>query len=110
MNYDVDHDRFVNKNKKMARAYEVGKRDADMEQKGYSRMHRQQDASCFNCKLKGKCTEFRAKRSGGSAGAVSFGGDETFICSRYTPAPAESRGMSSKEIKKLLKNAKRGYA
>ena len=109
MNYDVDHERFANKQRSIARAYEVDNKDAQMERKGFSRVQRQQDASCFNCKLKGKCTEFRAKRSGGSTGAVSFGGDEKFICARYVPAPAEAKSMSNKQIKSLMKNVKRGY-
>ncbi len=109
MNYDVDHDRFVNKQKSIARAYDVDSRDANMERKGFSRFQRQQDASCFNCKLKGKCSEFRLKRSGGTGGAVSFGGDEKLICDRFVPAPSERKGMSDRQIKSLMKNVKRGY-
>jgi hypothetical protein len=110
MEYNIDHDRFANKNKSLARAYDVGTRDKELENKGYSHIQRQQEASCFNCKMKNKCVEFRTKSSGGSAGAVSFGGDEKFICSRYTPAPAENKLMSDKQIKSLLKNAKKGLA
>jgi len=109
MNYDIDHDRFVNKNKSIARAYDVDSRDSQMERKGFSRIQRQSEASCFNCKLKGKCSEFRGRRTGGSAGAVSFGGEEKMICNRFVPAPAESKSMSNKQIKSLLKNVKRGY-
>jgi hypothetical protein len=109
MNYDVDHERFANKQKSMARAYEVENRDARMERKGYARVQRQQEASCFNCRHKNKCMEFRAKRSGGSKGAVSFGGDETFMCDRFVPAPSGSKAMSRREIKSLLKNVRRGH-
>lgn len=109
MNYNYDHERFVNKNRSIASGYNVDRNDADLERKGYSRLHRKGDASCFQCKLKSKCSEFRAKRSGGSAGVVSFGGDENFICDRFIPAPAENKAMSQKKIKSLLKNVKKGY-
>ena len=108
MNFDHDHDRYVNKQKSLARAYDVDSRDARLEQRGYSFSQRQQEASCFNCKLKGKCTEFRRKQSGGSAGAVSYGGSESFMCDRFVPVPAENRAVSDKQIKSLLKNGKRG--
>jgi hypothetical protein len=107
--FAIDHDRFVMKNKMLANAYEVDRKDKTMEEKGFSHLKRQQEASCFNCKMKPKCQEFRTKRSGTTSGAASFGGDEKLICSRYTPAPAESRSMSDKQIKSLLKNIKRMY-
>jgi len=59
-------------------------------------------------KMKQKCPEFRSKKSGGSAGVVSFGGGRKLFVRRYAPAAIESRSMSDKQIKSLLKNAKRG--
>jgi hypothetical protein len=109
MNFSYDHDRFVSKNRAIAASYGMEKKDASLEKKGFSRLERQNDASCFNCKAKAKCAEFRAKRSGGSAGAVSFGGGEQMICERYAPAPSDSRSMSDKQIKSLLKNVKKGH-
>ena len=41
-------------------------------------------------------------------GAVSFSGNEEFICDRYIPAPADKKTMSDKQIKSLLKNFKKG--
>jgi len=108
MNFAYDHDRYVNKNKSIAGAYDVDKHDRDMERKGFSRQKRQEDTSCFNCKLKNKCAEFRSKRGGGSRGAVSFDGSERFICDRYVPAPASNKSMSDKQIKSMLKNFKKG--
>ncbi len=108
MNYDHDHDRYVSKNRSMASGYYVDKHDREMERKGFSHQQRQEDASCFNCKFKSKCSEFRAKRTGGSTGAASFGGDEKFICKRYEPAPTKKQSMSDRQIKSLLKNTKRG--
>lgn len=108
VNYEYDHDRYVKKNRMIASGYNIDKRDRDMEKKGFSRQDRQEDASCFNCKLKKKCAEFRKKRGGGSVGAVSFSGNEEFICDRYIPAPADKKTMSDKQIKSLLKNFKKG--
>lgn len=109
MNHDVEHDRFVNKNKNIARAYELEGKDSQMERKGFSHIQRKADASCFNCKYKNKCSLFRSKRSGGNSGVVSFGGEEKMICDRYEPAPTGSKSMSKKQIKSLLKNVKKGY-
>jgi len=92
----------------IASGYNIDKHDRDMEKKRFSRYDRQKDASCFNCKLKKKCAEFRKKRSGGSMGVVSFDGKEKFICDRYTPEPAGKKAMSDKQIKSLLKNIKKG--
>jgi hypothetical protein len=107
MGFDYDHERFVAKNRSLASAEEMRKRDGDLEKKGFSHLKRDQEGSCFNCKMKQGCSEFRAKKSGGSAGVVSFGGDEKFICNRYTPAQSE-KTMSDKQIKSLLKNVKKG--
>lgn len=108
MNYNYDHERFVSKNKSIASGYNIDKHDKDLEKKGFSRQKRQEDASCFNCKLKAKCTEFRKKRTGGSLGVASFDGKEKFLCERYIPAPIQKKSMSDRQIKSLLKNIKKG--
>jgi hypothetical protein len=108
MAFSFDHDRFANKNKSLARAYNVERKDSSLERKGYSRLNREGEASCFNCKLKNKCIEYRNRTRGGSSGAVSFGGSERMICDRYQPAPSDRRGMTNKQVKSLLKNVKRG--
>lgn len=109
MNYDYDHERFVSKNRKIAQGYSIDSNDRKLEKKGYEHQQRQAEASCFNCKLKKKCSEFRKKRTGGMQGAASFSGDEKFICERYTPEPAQNKTMSDKQIKSLLKNFKKGH-
>jgi hypothetical protein len=108
MNRSIDHDRFVEKNRYTAKSQEIEVKDEALARKGYNFLERQREASCYSCKTKRKCPEFRAKQTGGTSGVVSFGGDEKFICTRYTPAEMVSRSMSSKQIKSLLKNAKRG--
>jgi hypothetical protein len=108
MNRNIDHDRFVAKNRSLAIAEEIKQRDDEYEKKGGSAVVRD-NRSCFNCKMKQGCSEFKARRSGRSTGVVSFGGDEKFVCERHVPAPAQARSMSDKQIKALLKNIKQGY-
>lgn len=108
MNFNFDHEKFVNKNRAIASGYIIDRHDREMEKKGFSHHQRQVDASCFNCKLKKKCAEFRTKRSGGSIGVASFDGSERFICDRYIPAPPTNKSMSDRQIKSLLKNIKKG--
>jgi len=92
----------------MAQAYEAAARSggAGRREGGAGR---EREKSCFTCKMKNKCVEFRARSTGGSNGVVSFGGDETFVCDRYVPAAQETKTMSAREIKSLLKNVKRGH-
>jgi hypothetical protein len=107
MNRNIDHDHFVAKNRSLAIAEEIKQRDETFEKKG-STVTRD-NRSCFNCKMKQGCSEFKAQRSGRATGVVSFGGDEKFVCDRHVPAPAQARSMSDKQIKALLKNIKKGY-
>ena len=109
MSFAYDHEKFAAKNRHLASAEEIGRKDSILEKKGYSQLRSGKDGSCFNCKMKQGCSEFRAKRSGGASGVVSFGGDERFICNRYTPAETQQKTMSNKQIKSLLKNVKKGY-
>ncbi len=108
MNRNIDHDRFVAKNRALAGAEDIKHRDEEYEKRGGA-SSRQVRVSCFTCKAKQSCSEFKARRSGRSTGVVSFGGDEQFVCTRYTPAPAQNRSMSAKQIKSLLKNIRMGY-
>ena len=107
MSFD-DHDRFVAKNRSLAAAEEIGRRDEAMEKKGYSYLRERKDSSCFNCKMKQTCREFNARTRGGTSGVVSFGGDERLICDKYEPAERSKKGMSDKQVKSLMKNFKRG--
>jgi hypothetical protein len=103
--FAVDHDRFVAKNRMMAAAEEGERKDRALEKRSDGQAPRK--ASCFNCRLKGKCPEFRANRTGYSTGAASFGGDQRVVCDKFDPAPNEKKGMSDKQIKSLLKNFRR---
>jgi hypothetical protein len=81
-----------------------------LEKKGYSRIRENEEGSCFKCKMKQSCSEFRAKRTGGSSGVVSFGGSQSFVCDKFVPASSSSKSMSDKQIKSLLKNARRSLS
>jgi hypothetical protein len=107
MNRNIDHDRFVAKNRALAVAEDVKSRDEENAKRGA--LPKRQQSSCFNCKMKQGCSEFKARRSGRSTGVVSFGGDEQFVCDRYTPAAMQNRSMSDKQIKTLLKNIRQGF-
>ena len=109
MNFSYDHDKFVAKNRSLASAERINQRDEELEKKGFAHLKRDQEASCFNCKMRSTCPTFKGKRSGGASGVVSFGGERTFICDRYTPAPTPEKTMSQKKIKSLLKNIRKGY-
>jgi hypothetical protein len=108
MNRNIDHDRFVAKNRAFALAEDVKRRDEEYGRKEGSAAS-QSRRSCFTCKMRQTCTEFKARRSGRATGVVSFGGEESFVCDRYIPAPAQSRSMSDRQIKTLLKNIRMGY-
>lgn len=107
MGFD-DHDRFVAKNRSLASAEEIKRKDEAMEKKGYTFLKQQKESSCFNCKMKSTCREFNAKKTGGITGVVSFGGDQRMVCDRYEPANKESKTMTDKQVKSLMKNMKRG--
>ena len=109
MGFSYDHDKFVAKNRAMASAERIKQKDEELERKGFTHLKRNQEASCFNCKMRQTCPTFKGKRSGGTSGVVSFGGEQAFICDRYTPAPAQEKNMTSRQIKTLLKNIKKGY-
>jgi len=109
MAFNADHDHYVMKNRMLARSVDLDKKDKRLEKKG-SVNAADKPASCFTCKDKSKCPEFRAKRGGGSSGVVSFGGNETMICDKYVPAPEDQKkGMNKKQIKSLMKSFKRGF-
>ncbi|MBD3347497.1 MAG: hypothetical protein GF401_20770 [Chitinivibrionales bacterium] len=105
---EVDHDRFVAKNRMLANAYESDRRGRKG-QKGHSDGEGNKKVSCFTCRKRKKCPDFRGKRSGGAAGAASFGGNESLICDKYESAPTENKNMSDKQIKSLLKNMKKNF-
>lgn len=106
MSLNREHDHYVAKNRSLALANEMETRDKKLEKQGHS--HLEREASCFNCKLKSKCPQFRVQRTGSISGVASVGGNaSSYLCDKYVPMPAESRGMDNKKIKSLMKQFKR---
>jgi hypothetical protein len=100
--FSRDHEHYVLKNRMLAAAEQQGPRDRKGERTALA--PRERDKTCFNCKLKKTCTQFRGKRSGGATGVVSFGGTDDFLaCVRWEQAPVVNRGMSKQEIKSLMR-------
>jgi hypothetical protein len=50
----IDHDRFVEKNRSIARSQEIETKDKALARKGYSFLEHQREASCYTCKMKRK--------------------------------------------------------
>jgi len=110
MSWNYDHDRYLAKNKAFAAA-----ETSSWKKKGNGRNDANQGAkkaTCFNCKTRQSCSEFRTKRTGGVEGAVSFGGssdDIVFWCSKHQFAEDKNKGGADpKKIKSLMKSFKRG--
>jgi len=105
--FNRDHEHYVLKNRMLAAAVEASHRDrqSDTTVKGPPR---ERPKSCFNCKQKRTCSQFRAKRTGGATGVVSFGGtDEAWACDRYEPAPEQNRSMNPQQVKALMRSFRR---
>ena len=108
MKRSIDHDLYVAKNRALAVAEDMKRRDETVERPGGAGKG-SASGSCFTCKTKQGCSEFKARRSGRATGVVSFGGDEKFVCDKYVPAPTQGRSMSDKQIRALMKNVFKGF-
>ncbi len=109
--FDIDHDRFVRKNRDLASAYSKDDKER-MSRRTAQTGETAHKPSCFNCKKRTKCPEFRRNREGSSSGAVSFGGgNDAVICDQYEAEKTQEKpkGMSDKKVKSLLKNMKKKF-
>jgi hypothetical protein len=107
--YD-EHERFMNKNKKLAQAYETSRiQDKVNETAGETRSEAR-PVSCFNCKKKNRCIEFKQKSTGGSSGVISIDTSTSFLCASYDPMPPpkQDKGLSGKQVKSIMKAALKG--
>jgi hypothetical protein len=106
---DNDFERFLAKNASMARGYEIakgGKKEGEAVEDRKSGKKK----SCFNCRLKSKCNDFRKMRTGGLGGSVSIGDDSMFICDKWQPfdVTKKEKPLSQKQVKNMLKSAMKG--
>ena len=102
-----EHQRFLRKNAMMARGIiENKKKD---EEKQTNEIVKKAD-SCYNCRKKVRCVEFKNMTTGGLAGAVSIDASVKFICDRFDVMPIQKKNMhlSSNQVSNLLKRAKTG--
>ncbi len=112
MNLFDEHERYVRKNASLAQGYKVKKKDQNLESKGASHLETGKEASCFSCKYRRKCKTFDNLRTGGAGGVVSYGGEvdkANFLCDKYELEKKQNNSMNKKQIKSLLKNAKKGF-
>jgi hypothetical protein len=109
MLFNHDHERYVAKNRALSSGTDLlGRRGTD--QKRATDTARPPRESCFNCKERKSCQEFRSRRGGRGTGVVSVGGSiEDMKCAKYQFSAEEKRGMSSKQIKSLMRNFNRTY-
>ena len=56
------------------------------------------------------CVDFKNKSTGGNRGSVSISADTDFICDKYEPIPISKKqqSLSGKQIKNMMKQAKKG--
>ncbi|MBL8027043.1 MAG: hypothetical protein JNL74_11565 [Fibrobacteres bacterium] len=104
-----DHDRFTAKNRMLAQSYEILNTEGKVKDRLGGKQTSDKPMSCFNCKKKLKCLEFKRKSSGGTDGAISIDTNTTFICDKYDPIPDKDvKVMSGKDVKNAMKAAMRG--
>jgi hypothetical protein len=107
---EEDHERFLRKNRMMAQGFDREEIQKKIHKKLGDNVDPGRKMSCFNCKKKNKCQEFKEKSTGGSSGTVSIGAETTYLCDRYEPIPIhkKEKSLSGKQIKNILKAAKKG--
>ena len=109
---DTDHDRWKKKNDMLAVgiADRVNEKIIEEKKKQYGEEILERPNSCYTCKKKNKCIDFMHKTTGGTAGAVSVGGDETYLCDKYNPMPIQNKNknVSKGQINNLMKRAMSG--
>ena len=102
-----DHQRFLRKNAMLARGVTDSNKRA--EEKPTNEIEKKAD-SCYNCRKKSRCVEFKNLTTGGSAGAVSIDASVKFVCDRFDAMPIQKKNlrMTTGAISNLLKRAKTG--
>lgn len=109
--FENDHDRFIMKNKLMAQGYEMDKVAKTVKDRiGDTETDIPRETTCFTCRKKTKCAEFKKKSTGGSSGAVSIGDETNFLCDRFEPIPINKKDkkVTKKQVNNMLKAALKG--
>lgn len=94
----------------LAQGYETAETEGRIKAKHGESIPTERQMSCFNCKKKNRCLEFKSKSTGGSNGAVSIDSHTTFLCDKYDPIPVQKneRSLNNNQIKSMMKAAKFG--
>ncbi|MFH0919989.1 MAG: hypothetical protein V1913_06465 [Fibrobacterota bacterium] len=105
-----DHERFMSKNRMLAQGYETSKLQDKVNATAGDGRSDMRPTSCFNCKKKNKCLEFKQKSTGGSSGTVSIDTSTVFLCDRYAALPPlkHEKSLSGPQVKSIMKAALKG--
>lgn len=103
-------DRFIDKNKSLAMAYEKDPRKGKtVVKKDLGGAAKEEAQSCWNCKVRNRCDSFRRWRTGGTAGVVSIGEDKQFWCDKWTEDPVTKvQSMDVKQVRSMMRGALKG--
>lgn len=107
---DFSGDRFIEKNLSLGKAYQQdAAKGRTVVRKDLGGAAKEEAQSCWNCKVRNKCDQFRKWRTGGTAGVVSVGQDEQFWCTKWIQDPVgKVNSVSDKDVKSMLKGAMKG--
>ena len=103
-----DHDRYLRKNMALSRAYDIEKKDKQKhkEAKGELKpiVHK-----CHRCKQEKPCLPFLIMETGFYDGATSVSKEMVQLCDECSPKKKKQQSeMTKKQIKSLLRGARRG--
>jgi hypothetical protein len=106
---EEDHQRWLRKSVIQAQGVEDKNAKSKIEEK-FGKEVAARPNSCYTCRKKTRCLEFKNKTTGGSAGAVSIDASIKFLCDKFDPMPIQKKDqrLSSSAISGLLKRAKSG--
>ena len=107
---DFTGDRFIDKNLSLAKAYQKDPRDnKTVVRKEVGGEAKEEAQSCWNCKTKNRCDNFRKWRTGGITGVVSVGEDKQFWCSKWIEDPVNKlNAVSDKAVKSMMRSMRKG--
>ncbi len=105
---DENHSRFLRKNLALSKAYEIEKKD-----KFKGKLERgevkPETVACYRCKKIRPCLKFGIFETGRAEGAVSVSNEYVPLCEECAPKKKKNPDeLNSKQIKSLLRGARRG--
>jgi len=106
---EEDHQRWLRKTNMQAQGFADRDNTQKLEKK-FGKEIIERPNSCYTCRKKNRCLEFKSKTTGGEAGAVSIDASVQFLCDKFDPMPIQKKNqqLSQNAINGLLKRAKTG--